>query len=113
MKFSVKIIKRKRPRVSDKVYKLIHLYYYDQTLGNSYSIDFKILGKKKIKYISLMRSNIPIELNFNPYYIEGSYDIDLPKDLVLRKLRRFIRSGHIILEKLLVLIREQEKEDRT
>ena len=60
-----------------------------------------------------MRSNIPIELNFNPYYIEGSYDIDLPKDLVLRKLRRFIRSGHIILEKLLVLIREQEKEDRT
>lgn len=114
MKFSVKIIKKKRPRISDKVYKLVHLYYYDRKLSNSYSIDFKILGKKRIKFMNLLRGNIPIELNFNPYYVGGSYDIDLPKDLVLRKLRRYIRSGHIILEKLLVLIEEQEKEeDRT
>ena len=114
MKFSVKIVKKKRPRISDKVYKLVHLYYYDRRLSNSYSIDFKILGKKRINFLSLIKGNRNIELNYNPYYVPGSFEIDLPKDLVLRKLRRYIRSGHIILEKLFVLIREQEKEeDRT
>ena len=113
MKFSVKIIKKKRPRVSDKVYKLVHLYYYDRRLSNSYSIDFKIFGKKRIKFLSLIKGNRNIELNYNPYYVPGSFKtIDLPKDLVLSKLKRHIRSGHLVLEKLLVLIEEQEKEDR-